>query len=120
MADARKHLPEPRPDLTSADLLRAPLDPFRRSVHLALVGGTGRTPGQGHDRDQCQKDPEPVTFPRHDAPPAIVLSTSIPASTMPTLRVCPCGVRCQHARPVQPFCRVSGKPYPPPEGHHEA
>jgi hypothetical protein len=45
MADARKHLLEPRADLTLADLVGAPFDPFGRHVHLALVSSVGRAPG---------------------------------------------------------------------------
>src|SRR5260370_36987141 len=71
MADARKHLLEPRADLTLADLFGALLDLLGRSVHLALVGGAGCVPGQGHDREECRSDPEPATFPRHDAPPSV-------------------------------------------------
>src|SRR6266849_3835418 len=83
MADARKHLPEPQADLTLADLLGAVLDPFGRRVHLALVGGIGRAPGQGHDREECRSDPEPATFPRHDAPPSDRSQLLWPASTVP-------------------------------------
>src|SRR5438093_9132394 len=42
MADARKHFPEPETDLTLADLLGTPLDPFGRLVQLGLVGSPGR------------------------------------------------------------------------------
>src|SRR5262249_1861253 len=68
MADARKHLLEPRADLTLADLFGALLDSLGRPVDLALVSSPGRTPGQGH-REEHGSDPQPVTFRHHDTPP---------------------------------------------------
>src|SRR5215475_8149305 len=62
MADARKHLLEPRADLTLADLFGALLDPFGRAVHLGLVSGISGAAEQGQ-RKEHRSDPEPVAVP---------------------------------------------------------
>src|SRR6266540_4716888 len=55
MADAGKHFLEPGTDLTLADLLGAPLDPFGCLIHFGLVGGVGRPEGQNHGREEDRK-----------------------------------------------------------------
>ena len=89
MADARKHLLEPRADLTLTDLVGAPFDPLGRPVHLALVSSLGRAAGNG-DREEHRSDPEPVTFPPHRdtsfSSPSREQALSVPACRVLTKR----------------------------------
>ena len=51
MADAREHFSEPETDLTLADLLGTPLDPFGRLVHLLSAA-----PTVSHERSRTATD----------------------------------------------------------------
>src|SRR6266852_8104335 len=74
MADALEHFLEPGADLTLADLLDAPLDPFGRLVHLGLVGGADRPAGESQGRKESGSDPHPAKSPCHHIPPSVRLA----------------------------------------------
>jgi hypothetical protein len=62
VANAREHLLEPWADLTPADLLGAPLDPFGRLVYLGLVSGASGPARESQGREESGSDPHPAKF----------------------------------------------------------